>query len=413
MCAKEVDQFLTILGQDSEQLANYLNGSLSLQDWHAILQLSNSHGVASLVYKKLYASGCASLVPPVILSQLQSCYLKSVSESIKIKRDIAFCLDILMTHDIRCIPLKGTFVGQKVYGDLAFRPMGDIDILIPHADLSTAYESFIDHGYQPQWPLLDSIENLVEHHLPPMRKPGRTPVEIHWKLLDQALPFTIDIEEIWQEARPGHLFNRDVMFMRYEAYILHTCVHGAYQDNFSGGMKFISDVTEMLVGQNAKSCIIDWQYFMDLTAKWHIIRCVFLTLQISRNLLDAPVPQDVLDSLQPQAYKPEIYSRSIEQLFQKKEFSPNLAEFWSVPAWNQKFRLAKNRIFLPRHRLVRDYPSLAASRFYRIVYPLHLFKVICRQVLGFWRLLVKESESLEAVRIKEGAREIQEWMAVG
>ncbi len=50
---------------------------------------------------------------------------------------------------IPCLPLKGALLGQRIHGDLGLRGAGDVDLLVPAAQLGDAVEILRDDGFGP------------------------------------------------------------------------------------------------------------------------------------------------------------------------------------------------------------------------------------------------------------------------
>ncbi len=54
-------------------------------------------------------------------------------------------------------------------------------------------------------------------------------VEVHWTLLKEDEPFTIDADALWERAVPARIANLDALALLLEDLVLHLCLHLAYQ----------------------------------------------------------------------------------------------------------------------------------------------------------------------------------------
>lgn len=82
---------------------------------------------------------------------------------------------------IDAIPLKGTDLAQRLYGDLGARPSADLDILVRRQQLAASSEILARLGYQTlpadAHPWRRSIHHELHHPSPAM-----PPVELHWRV---------------------------------------------------------------------------------------------------------------------------------------------------------------------------------------------------------------------------------------
>jgi hypothetical protein len=106
-------------------------------DWERLVDLAMQHGLAALLYRGL--SGIASSS----ISKGTFATLWSSSEAAaKRKRAMAAELLALLQrfdrHGIPALPFKGPVLALQLYGDVALREFGDLDILVPSCDLLRA-----------------------------------------------------------------------------------------------------------------------------------------------------------------------------------------------------------------------------------------------------------------------------------
>jgi len=72
-------------------------------------------------------------------------------------------------------------------------------------------------------------QNIDTKHVPPMQKEGGAMVEVHWTLLEEDEPFTIDADALWERTVPARIANLDALALSVEDLVLHLCLHLAYQ----------------------------------------------------------------------------------------------------------------------------------------------------------------------------------------
>ena len=94
------------------------------------------------------------------------------------------------------IPLKGAFLAEAVYGDIALRPMADFDLLVKPPDLPRAVEILRQLGYESEQPFDPAAQRAGFQDMPPMRRPGGAVVELHWTLVTPLCGARIDEREL-------------------------------------------------------------------------------------------------------------------------------------------------------------------------------------------------------------------------
>ena len=83
---------------------------------------------------------------------------------------------------IPCLPLKGALLGQRIHGDLGLRGAGDVDLLVPAAQLGDAVEILRDDGFGTPADRT-SANGLPEIHFRLDDPKGALPsVELHWRV---------------------------------------------------------------------------------------------------------------------------------------------------------------------------------------------------------------------------------------
>src|SRR5262249_48896188 len=80
----------------------------------------------------------------------RAAYLGTAAHNLRVGRALDEALDGLAAASVRAQPLKGALFVETLYGgDLGARPMADLDILVPPADLERAHAVLVGLGYAP------------------------------------------------------------------------------------------------------------------------------------------------------------------------------------------------------------------------------------------------------------------------
>jgi hypothetical protein len=134
------------LQESEEEIKELLKSNL---DWQRIFRKVNIIGVSPLIYHHLITLNGEYLksLPSDILEQFKSVYYGNYARNMVIYNELARILKSFKEHSIPTILLKGTFLAEIIYQDIALRPMTDIDILIKKENLSQANEALNSLGY--------------------------------------------------------------------------------------------------------------------------------------------------------------------------------------------------------------------------------------------------------------------------
>ena len=166
-------------------------------DWPAILDAARQQGVAPLLYDRL--RGLIPGPPEEISESLRQDYLKNAVRNTRLYQAFGELVRGLADRGIPVIALKGIHLAEAVYGNIALRPMGDLDLLVKPEDLDRAGTALGKLGYAPYGTgqsVRPDKRHLVFHHLQTGLK-----VDLHWTLLEDRYPFRIDTEGCWTRSQ--------------------------------------------------------------------------------------------------------------------------------------------------------------------------------------------------------------------
>jgi hypothetical protein len=156
-------------------------------------------------------------------------------------------LQRLERQSIAAIPLKGPVLAASVYGHIALRQCGDLDILVPQRHVLQAKESLISEGYRPMRQFGDAQEaaHLQSFHAYSLvREDGRAAVDLHWTVMPSYFAVPLDPKGLWERLEPIDLMGTAVLSLPLEDVRLFLCIHG-----FKHGWErlgWICDVAELL-----------------------------------------------------------------------------------------------------------------------------------------------------------------------
>lgn len=343
---------------DVSRIVNF--EQLSDSAWEEIAQLSACYMIAPLLYKRLQLLSINSMVPASVIQKLKGLYLVNRANNVRLYHDFAQILKILQNQDITIILLKGAHLAEIVYGNIALRTMGDLDLLIRKADLPKAAEKLLQMGYSWSKPIecMPNIEISCNQsqHLLPLIKPNGTTIELHWTIENPNPAFRIDVNGLWERARPVSIAGVEAMVLSPEDLLLHLCLHTSYHHAFCFGLRPFCDISATIHHYQNE---IDWKQIELRAHEWGVSTYVHITLWLTRELLGVTVPEALIKSLEPSDFDTHMVDLAKNQIFEVSDNplqSIQLIRFWESKRILDKASRLLETIFCSR-RSIRLVPK--------------------------------------------------------
>ncbi len=405
----EAEVLLCCLAAGADDTRTARLARLSTADWDRLIEQSARHRLAPLLYQRLKRLGPGTGIPAGILQALREAYLGSAARSMRLGHELEQVVTALQADDIPVIALKGAHLAEVVYGNAALRPMSDIDLLVRRMDLSRAADRMLEIGYS-SWQSVGA----KQAHLPPFVKPGATCIEIHWSIARPTSPFRIDVDGLWSRARPTVIAGVKPLVLSPEDLLLHVSLHASFQHRFALGLVPFCDISATLQYYQAE---MDWEEVGLRARHWGAGKCAYLTLHLARQLLAAPVPDDVLKALEPTDLDPRFAAWAKERIFSRPgetvSVHHEVARLWG--AGGPKLATLLKTVFPPREDLAKLYPVSSVSKRIYLYYPLRLKYLLLRYGRAAWqagwRLLRRDKEMIAAAERENRANALVDWLA--
>ena len=268
---------------------------LDTTDWSTLQQQAHAMGVAPLLYHQLHRAGVLTTAPPSVQQSLHGIYLNTAAHTHHLYRRLEEITTAFTAESIPVIALKGAYLAEAIYGNLALRPLGDLDLMVPKADAQRAADILVKLGFLS--PSRALMEKSLAHgkHLPTFfHADRRCIVEIHWHVTTPDAPYGIAIDELWARSQSLLLAGSAVRVLSPEDVLLHLCMHLSYEHQFSFGLRPYIDLAWF---SGKKGSDLDWNVVVARARAWRWSRGVGLALRLTREWLGAPVPDHVWQAL--------------------------------------------------------------------------------------------------------------------
>lgn len=263
-------------------------------DWNYILEKSLNHGIAPLLFQALAQSEVAKQIPNSSFETLRKIYLSSLLSNMNLYKKLVPVLDAFNKHSVPTMLLKGAALCLTTYKDMALRPFGDVDILVPHDKVHLCQGLMEELGYNlvtnNYFPIPDEQNDQLGCEW--TYQCNGAVIELHWNLIDKLAPFPIDISSFWEGAEEVDVEGRRALVMSPHNQLIHLCLH-----QFKHHWNHIRDLTDVAVVIEKFDHRLDWELLYSVARAQGLSRSVYYTLALTNQVLDASIPDSLLAPL--------------------------------------------------------------------------------------------------------------------
>lgn len=369
-------------------------------DWQALIPLAIMHGVMPLLYSNL-KQVCPNAVPAEPMAQLKARFMANAEKNVSLTGELLRILKLFSADNIPAVPFKGPAQAAAVYGNLAFRQFGDLDILVHKEDAFRTRTLLEKRGYRFQAELsdaheLDYLQSQNHHHFCLSRNDGRATVELHWEVAPRHFAPAIKVEELWRRVEPALLAGQPITGFAAPDTILLLCIHNAKHG--WNRLEYICAIAEFL----QLGLPINWEEVLLQARQWRCLRMVLLGFQLAYIVLGMRLPEPVQAEINKTPAILPLAEQTRSRLFGEINASPGLIYSIIHRMRVQDRRLDRIRygwsiIFSPTSI---EWQELPLPGFLSFLYPLlRLLRLALKYSLRFLNPLIKKI-SLKSMNLK-------------
>lgn len=371
-------------------LPNSTNRSLSekiLSDsfcWEELILLCERHRLLPVFYHSLKEIS-SSLQVDVPL-QLKEKFTAQTQYVLKLAGDGVRLSETFSNENTPIIMLKGAFLSQRLYSNLALRPSRDIDILVHPDNIDIANEILVGNGYKrisPDFELSRKQKQFYQSYKNQYAyrnlKNGCL-VELHWRLFSSNHVFKVNVDDLFAEARELMVAGKTVKVLSSKHEFQHLSLHGSMHQWFR--LLWLRDFAQLVSSEVDKLDEI-----LAYANRYGTERSVEQAIRLSNLFFDSPLPKtfarpsSVVSSLMSVAEKAII---SDESRTLSRRFSRLRIPFYKMKiAKGFRYKLSCWTILHPNFE---DWKSVAIpDRFFFLFF-------ILRPFLWFYDVYIKKKK---------------------
>jgi hypothetical protein len=293
--------------------------------WPVLLELGSRHRVLPLLAKNLQQLAGTAKIPADVVARLRAFAAGNAVQALMLAHELSKLLEMLAAEGIAAAPFKGPVLAREVYGDVALRHAGDLDLLVRPADIVRAKGLFDRLGYASIYPTSTPreqrylkglspaqaagyLQSHSEHHL--LRADGLVTVDLHWDLAPRDFSARVEAEQLWSWLSPRG--DPPAPAFRDPELLLVLCLNGA-KDAW-GRLDRVCDVAELI----RRRPNLDWARVMELAARLGWRRIFGLGLLLAHRLLELPMPAEIEPDVRRDDVAARLADQSIRRMFRPR-----------------------------------------------------------------------------------------------
>jgi hypothetical protein len=252
-------------------------------DWLSLIDLAERHNLVPLLH--LHLADLGGVVPPPVRQALGQRARLNAARVLRLTAQLLGTLRELGDAGILAVPYKGPVIGQQLYGNVALRHPGDIDLLIRPADFSAARQCLMEAGFHASAETRErSVSAIMARRNSEALSRGREAVvELHWRFTNRDFGFPLDLDDLAPRLGTIDLAGNQIETFSIRDLLLILALNGARHR--WARIEWLCGYAEVL-----RSLPLSEQSDALMEAsRLGIRRCVLLGCYLARAALEAPV----------------------------------------------------------------------------------------------------------------------------
>jgi hypothetical protein len=323
-------------------------------DWTYLNDLAEHHQVMPLLYRNLNAT-CAGAVPEPALNHLRRFFYANAMTGALLSEELVQILNLFTANNIVVAPYKGPALAASVYGDVVFRTVGDLDVLVRRRDVEKARELLLSRRYRST--LTDEQEKMrldVHYHLDFMSADGHAFVELHWALTPKYWAIDLDLDSLEDPLESVSLAGKTVPNLPQRELFLILCAHGA--KHYWTQLRWLCDIAELLRHEQN----LNWEKLIARANRLRCRRILYLGVFLAKDVLGAEVPEQVWRDVVKDPVILQLAAEVREKMFPDRNATPTIFDHRSFFLRTREQMQDRLRYFYHDH--LRGYFHSSPSR---------------------------------------------------
>lgn len=252
--------------------------------WDSLFRLAEDHGVLPLLYQAL--SWMPDWAPAAELARLKQSYQANLHKVLFLSREFIRIASRLEATGIEFLPFKGFTLAEAVYGDIALRQSGDIDLLVRAYDVPRTRQAVAEIGYTPRAVFSKAEEDAYlksGYECAFDCALGRNLLEVQWAIQPRFYAVDVEMDGLFERAVPasvaGHRLRTPGIEDQFIVLSLHAAKHAWRK------LIWLCDIARVARGSS-----LNWNWIGSQAQRLGIVRILRVSLLLAKRFLSEEIP---------------------------------------------------------------------------------------------------------------------------
>jgi hypothetical protein len=258
-------------------------------DWEKSFYFLARAKIALAVWSILKASSFAVSEKSNMFKNIKTEHLASAVLNLRYQEELLLILNLFRQKLVDVVVLKGPFLAERLYQDIAARGIGaDLDLLIKENDRFKAKNILEDIGYQ-FWPSVETkkfawSDNYSKANLPM--------IDLHWDITLSGRSLK-RIEGLWSNARLVDYKSIKYYDFMPEELLLFLAANFSNTE-ISRQLRYLCDILRLISIYNDR---LDWDRLISKAKQWKLNGPLYAALYLAFNLGLSNFPKNVFKKI--------------------------------------------------------------------------------------------------------------------
>jgi hypothetical protein len=266
---------------------------------------------------------------------LKQSYQANLHKALFLSREFVRIVECLSQAGIEFLPYKGLTLAETIYGDIALRQSGDIDLFIHADDLKRVREAVAELGFTPHLVLSADEEKAYlksGYECAFDAAVGKNLLEVQWAIQPLFYSVDLDMKGLFRRATTVSVAGSKVKSLAPEDLFIVLALHAA--KHVWGSLIWLCDLARI-----SSLATLNWKRIGEQAQEMGIVRVLRVTLLLAQNLLGSPFPASAA------GYVPEdVAAESLAKEIEGYIASGKAYDVESVAYFKLMLRLRERRV---------------------------------------------------------------------
>lgn len=314
--------------------------------WRQLLANAEQHGFIPLLHAAVMRAS-QSTIPEQAREVLAAGAAQTAARNLLLADELQCILRAARARGVACVPLRGVTLAERLYGHVAMRPTGDIDLLVRREALAGVRALLTDQGYvevEPRAGFAEAFDYTLEFF---KLRGLLLIVEPHWGIAYPPLGNRLNMDDVWRRCVDGMSAGVPTTLLGTEDLLLHLCCHALHHHEAAPAL-WCYELDRFI-----RRAAINWPLLAQIAEATRLGLLLLPALSQTQAMFRTPLPATLFDQL-----SRAPLSRS-ERMIARLLTSPRpikgrerLAIWLGLPGLRHKLRYAWSWLF-PTRQFIR------------------------------------------------------------